>query len=83
MPENILYFGVENKNELAIYFLKREVTEIRWAELNVPSGNYSLTMIDPLDGSIIKKQQVACEGKTLHFEFPEFSDVLLLVLHTE
>ncbi len=80
MPEKVLFYGLENKKGLAVYFLKRNVSEIHGATLNILPGEYILTWIDPIDGSIIRKASVLIKGNTLLLEFPEFTDDLLLTI---
>jgi hypothetical protein len=80
IPETVLYYGLENPQELAVYFLKRSVTAIRQAGLLVPPGSYELTWMDPLDGSIIRKQQAFTVENKLPLDFPPFSDDLVLKL---
>lgn len=80
MPEKVLFYGLENKKGLAIYFLKRNVVEIHDAVLGVLPGEYMLTWIDPFDGSTVRKELVSIKGNDLLFEFPKFTDDLLLTL---
>jgi hypothetical protein len=68
----------ENPEELAVYFLKRRVTEIRLAGPTVHPGSYELTWMDPLDGSLIRKQEAVALERNLSLDFPEFSDDLVL-----
>jgi len=80
MPEKVLFCGLENKEGFVIYFLKRNVSEIHQALLNILPGKYELTCIDPIDGSIIRKKPILIQENALLLEFPEFSDDLLLTL---
>lgn len=80
MPETVLYYGLENKDETVVYFLKRSVTVIRQAGLTVPPDSYELTWMDPLDGSIILNQQVPAVENKLSLDFPGFYDDLVLIV---
>lgn len=80
MPGKVLFYGLENKKGLAIYFLKRNVSEIHGATLNILPSEYILTWIDPIDGSILRKAPVLIKGNSLLLEFPKFTDDLLLTI---
>ncbi len=78
LPETVLYFGLENPDELVVYFLKRRVTEIVPTTLAVTPGTYELSWIDPLDGSLVNKLEGVTAEKNLALKFPEFPDDLVL-----
>ncbi|HJZ41618.1 MAG TPA: DUF6298 domain-containing protein [Bacteroidales bacterium] len=80
MPEKVLWYGLENKEVLTIYFLKQTGIVIPKALLEISPGNYELTWIDPIDGSIIRKIKIINKENSLPLEFPDFPDDLLLSL---
>jgi hypothetical protein len=78
IPGTVLYYGLENTKEIAVYFLKRSVIKIQQAALTIPPGTWEITWMDPLDGSVISKQQAVVSDKNLALNFPEFTDDLVL-----
>jgi len=80
MPEKVLFWGLETKSELAAYFLKRAVIKLNQATIELNVGNYELSWIDPLNGSVISKTGVTVQNNNLKLDFPEFSDDILLLI---
>lgn len=80
IPGKILYYGLENQSETAIYFLKQSVVDLSQAKLSLPSGKYEIQWIDPMTGSVIGKKTTHTNDNHLFLSFPSFSDDLLLVI---
>lgn len=80
LPDKVLYYGLENDRNLVVYFLKRAVVDVPRAGFNILPGEYTITWIDPIDGSVISRKLLSVTEKETTIEIPPFYDDLLLTL---
>jgi hypothetical protein len=80
IPEKVLYWGLENQSSLVIYFLKRDVVDISRSSIKLLPGEYTITWIDPIDGSTVSYSAFSVTGNETRIDFPTFSDDILFTL---
>jgi hypothetical protein len=62
------------------YALYLEKTDEKSLTLNLPAGNYSAEWVNPLNGSVIKSEQLKHQGGELLIQIPDFTEDIALRL---
>ena len=76
-------FKVDFDGSLDGVFPAREEAKRASVALNVPNGAYSLSWIDPVNGDVVKEENVSAETDGLQIDVPDFDDDIALKIRKQ
>ena len=76
-------FKVDFDGSLDGIFPAREEAKRASVALNVPNGAYALSWIDPVNGDVVKEENVSAETDGLQIDLPDFDDDIALKIRKQ